>query len=360
MELRYFIIRRVLLMIPTIFGLTILVFLLIRSLPDALLVQGYVNPRSAVPIPVQIERAKIALGLNFPAPVQYFFYLSNLLHGDWGYMSVNMFKGPVLKAIEIYFPNTFQIVIFSIILSIVIAIPLGTYIGARPNSAADQIGRVFSLSGYAMPAFWLALLLQVLFASYLPISHQFDATLFIPFPPNWAVDPQYGIIFSSPTHVLFIDALLHGDFALAWSVLEHLILPVLTLTYGILAGILRFLRAGMVDASNSEYVKTARSKGVPEKIVIRKHIRKNAMLPTITVLGLLFVALLGGVVLIEYVFAYPGIGLLGAEAAGAAGEGGAISLYGVMGVTLIFGLMLIVANLVVDIIYAFLDPRIRY
>lgn len=358
MELRYFILRRLLLLIPTVLGLSIFMFILIEAVPKAILVTPYINPHSKLPYIVQEANALKLLGFNYPPPIAYLFYLDRLLHGNLGLMSMPGYPNSVSAAIVDAFPNTIQLTIFASILSIVIAIPLGTYIGARPNSVADQASRVFSLTGYAIPAFWLALMLQIVFGKnillgnplgVLPFSGSFSASV-IPNPtPSWFVN---GITY--PTHLVIFDALIHGDFPLFVDAMEHIILPVLTLTYGLLAGILRFMRAGMVDASNQEYVKTARSKGVPEKLVIKRHIRKNAMIPTITVMGLLVAGLLGGVVLTEYVFAYPGMGYLTTQ--------GILSyqIWLVIGTTLIFGLILVLTNLIVDVVYALTDPRIRY
>ena len=149
-----------------------------------------------------------------------------------------------------------------------------------------------------------------------------------------------------------IDAALNGDGEIFWNALQHLILPTLALTYGFLGVILRMVRSGMVDAMGQEYVKTAWSKGLPESVVIRKHIRRNALLPVTTVVGLLFAGLLGGVVLVEDVFVWNGIGRWATVAI--------IShdLAAILGTTLIFALFLVLVNLVVDIIYAYLDPRI--
>ena len=204
-----------------------------------------------------------------------------------------------------------------------------------------------------MPIFWFALLLQIIFVNTaLPISGIISSSV-VPIPvPKWLVTG--GILLSSPTHLVIFDALIHHAWGIAWNAFLHVILPVIALTYAILAGVLRFIRAGMVDAANQEYVKTARAKGVPENIVIRTHIRKNALIPTVTVLGLLIAFLLGGIPVIELVFRYYGIGLLAVESAIY------YQIYGVMDTTLVFGLVLMVANLVVDIIYGFLDPRIRY
>ncbi len=337
-----------------------LVFILLRAFPDSYLISKYINPKSAVPISVQIEHAKELLGLNYPVFIQYFFYVKALFIGQWGQMSTPVYTGPVLTAIELFFPSTIQLALFATILSILIAIPLGTYIGARPNSVADQIGRVFSLTFYAVPIFVLGIVLQIVFGQNViagnplglfPISGKFALSAVPAIPPPW-FDASTGL--TSPTHLPLFDAILHGDWPLASSSFIYLILPTITLTLSLLAGILRFIRAGMVDASNQEYVKTARSKGVPEELVIKRHIRKNALIPTVTVLGLLFASLLGGVVVIEEVFAYYGIGYLALNALLY------LAIYGVLGTTFVFGLTLMIANLIVDIAYAFIDPRIRY
>ncbi|MCL5881970.1 MAG: ABC transporter permease [Candidatus Thermoplasmatota archaeon] len=358
MELRYFIIRRLLLLIPTIIGLSIFMFILIEAVPKSVITSPYINIHSTIPRAIQVQNALKVLDLNYPAPIAYLFYLARLLHGNLGIMSLPGYPTSVAAAIAEAFPNTIQLTLFAALLSIIIAIPLGTYIGARPNSVADQSGRIFSLTGYAMPAFWLALLLQLGLGKgtitgnpvgVFPISGAYNPNL-IPFPtPSWFVNG-----YTLPTHLVIFDSLIHGDIPLFYDSLLHLVLPVLTLTYGILAGLLRFIRAGMVDSSNQEFVKTARAKGVPEKLVIKKHIRKNALIPTVTVMGLLVAGLLSGVVLVEDVFAYPGIGFLTTEAILS------YQIWAIIGSTLIFGLVLVLANLIVDVVYALIDPRIRY
>lgn len=350
MELKYFVLRRVLLLIPTVIGITVFVFILMRSFPDQLLVSGYINPHSTLPRATQIKIAEEQLGLNLPPPVQYFYYIANLFKGDWGFVTKPV-PMAVLAGIELFLPNTVQLAIFAAILSIIISIPLGTFIGSRPNSVADQVGRAFSLVGYAMPQFVLGIFLIIVFLGVLPSYGIVNVP--IP-PPGWLINQQTGYIVSSPTHLVFFDALIHGNLTIAWSAFLHLILPVVTLTYAILAGLLRFIRAGMVDATNQEYVKTARSKGVPEGLIIKRHIRRNAMIPTITVMGLLIAALLSGVVIIEILFQYHGIGWFTVQATLNN------QIYGVMDTTLVFGLILVSANLIVDIVYAFMDPRIRY
>ncbi|WMT43752.1 MAG: ABC transporter permease [Cuniculiplasma divulgatum] len=358
MELRYFIIRRLLVMIPTLIGLLVIVFALLSGIPKSVLAAPYLNPHSSVPKAQQLQNIYALLGLNQPPPIHFFIYVKDVFTGNLGIMNLAGYPSNVLSAIELAFPNTVQLALFATLLSIVIAIPLGTYIGARPNSLSDQAGRIFSLSGYSMPAFWLGILLIYALGSgvitgnplgVLPYSGSFNPTA-IPSPnPTW-----FHGEFTSPTHLFIFDALLNGAWGLAWDGFKHVILPVITLTYTILAGVLRFIRAGMVDSSYQEYVKTARAKGVPEKIVIKRHIRRNALIPSITVMGLLFSSLLGGVVIIEDLFAYPGIGMLAVNAAET------YQVYGVLGTTFFFGIILIVANLIVDVVYAFVDPRIRY
>lgn len=358
MELRYFILRRILLLIPTLLGLSIFMFVLIEAVPKALLASPYINPHSTLSYAVQEQNALKLLGLSNPAPVAYFYYLSRLFHGNLGLMHLPGYPTSVSAAILDALPNTIQLTIFAAIISIAIAVPLGTYIGARPNSIADQGGRVFSLIGYAIPAFLVGLLLQILLGKgtlqgnplgVFPISGSYNPSL-IPYPaPSWFING-----YTTPTHLVIFDSLIHGDFPLFIDSLEHLVLPVLTLTFVLLAGVLRFIRAGMVDASNQEYVKTARSKGVPEKLVIRRHIRKNAMIPAITVMGLLIAMLMGGVVLTETVFSYPGMGFLTIQGVLT------VQVWLIVGTTLVFGLILVLTNLVVDTVYALTDPRIRY
>lgn len=355
MELRFYIIRRLLVLIPTVLGLTLLMFLLEAMIPNYLLEIPYYNPHSQIPMSVQLHNAELLLGLNLPLPLRYFKYLWLLLHGNLGIISLASYPSQVSAAIVQAFPNTIQLALFATALAMAIAIPLGTYIGARPNTAVDQVGRIFSLSGYAMPAFWLALMLQIVFgknvipgnpAGIFPLSGSVPV---LPTMPAWF---HNGV--TSPTHIPILDAVIHGDWTFAGGALMHVVLPTLTLTYTILAGVLRFVRAGMVDSSYQEYVKTARAKGVPESDVIKRHIRRNALIPTITVMGLLFAGLLGGAVLTETVFTYPGIGLLSVNSALN------YQIYGVIGTTLVFGIILMIVNLIVDVVYALIDPRIRY
>ncbi len=362
MKIRYFIIRRLVLMVPTLIGLTLFTFVLLYSLElthETQLVSQYINPHSK-DIAAQLRKAKIALGLNLSFPQQYILFLERLVNGTWGFFPTQfpMFGGlPVLEGIEKSLPNTVQLAFFATLLSVILSIPIGTYIGARPNSVSDNVGRVFSLVGYAFPVFVLGILLQLLFSragvvprligvTGLPIGGTMPT---FTSPPSWF---RAGTTY--PTHIPILDGMLNGDFSFSWGAFIYVILPVLTITYGLLAGLLRFIRSGMVDSLSQEYVKTARSKGVPESWVIRTHVRRNAMIPAITVMVLAFATLLGGVVVVEDIFSYHGMGLLALNSVLD------FAPYGVLSTTFFFGIIIVIANLVVDVIYALLDPRIRY
>lgn len=361
MKLRYFIIRRLLLLIPTLLGLTVITFLLLYSLEvthEGVLISQYYNPRTGN-VNQAIAEAKAALGLNLSAPQQYYLFLKRLVSGSWGYFPPHlpMYGGyPVLKGISEALPNTIQLAVLATIVSVLISIPLGTFIGARPNSVSDSGGRVFSLVGYGMPVFFTAIVLQMLFATggvFFAHTTGFPAGGAYPTQssyPSWF--SQQGV--SSPTHIMLLDSLLHGNLVFFGRTFLFAILPVATISFGLLAGLLRFIRSGMVDSLNQEYVKTARAKGVPEGLVIRHHVRRNAMIPAVTIMGLIFASLLGGVVVVEEVFQYPGIGLLTVNSVLN------FAVYGVLGTTLFFGLILVITNLIVDVVYALMDPRIRY
>jgi len=236
---------------------------------------------------------------------------------------------------------------------------MGTVSALRKDRISDHATRIFALVGYSIPFFWLALLLQIAAISLNPeweITGGYSPTVLDPGSPasSWAFVDVGGtpVLFSQPTHFLLLDAALHGSGTVFIDALKHLLLPTITLTIGILGVILRMIRSGMVDSMNQDYVKTAWSKGLPDWVVTRVHIRRNALLPAVTVIGLLFAGLLGGVVLVEYVFAWKGIGYWATQAVLRFDTGG------VMGTTLIFAIFLVVINLVADVIYAYLDPRI--
>ncbi len=296
MKLSTYLIRRTLMLIPTLIGLTLIVFILSRAGGIQLVISAYINPH--IPYQVQYNELVKEFHLNDPLWVQYYYYLVSLFQGNWGYTRTAIYTGPVIDAITIFLPNTIQLSIVAFIIAVLIGIPAGTVSGVKKDSLTDQITRVIAFVGISLPVFWLAQILSLAFV-------------------------------------------------------RHVILPATTLAFTTIAPIMRYMRASMVESMNQDYVKTARSKGIPEKIVIKKHARRNALIPVTTVLGLIFAGLLGGVVVIEEIFNYPGMGYWTVQALINYDTGG------IMGSTLLFGLILVTANFVVDLLYAYIDPRIR-
>ncbi len=360
MRLHIYVTRRLLILIPTLIGVTLITFALTHAQGPNAALAPYCSPKAGA---CDINNPRYAqlvdfLHLRDPLPVQYFYYLAALLQGDWGWSQSPPLGGaPVTQYIVVLFPSTIELAITATILAIILGIPTGTISAIKKDKIPDHITRVVALSGYSVPAFWLAILLQIFANTFLPgwpINGMYDPLVLNPSTSAWAYTNVGGTpqVFSSPTHFFLIDAALNGDWTIFWDAARHIVMPTLTLGFGIFGVVLRMVRSGMVDAMNQDYVRTAYAKGLPEGLVIRKHIRRNALLPVTTVIGLLFAGLLGGVVLVEDVFQWPGIGLWSTDAVLTFDWGG------VMGTTLLFALFLMLANLVVDVVYAYLDPRI--
>ncbi len=365
MRLSTYIVRRLLILIPTLIGVTLITFALSHAGGANVSLRPYCDPKAGA---CDISNPRYAgvvayLHLNDSIPVQYVFYLRALFTGDWGFTASVLHGVPVTQAIVVFFPATVELAITATIAAIVLGIPTGTISAIKKDKIPDHITRVVALSGFAIPYFWLAIMLQLLAVTLVPnwpISGEYTPSLLEPCQNPWAFIFPAGStcaagnanLFSQPTHFFIIDAALNGDWTIFWDGLAHIILPTLTLGFGIFGVILRMIRSGMVDAMSQDYVRTANAKGLPEEVVIRKHIRRNALLPATTVVGLLFAGLLGGVVLVEDVFNWPGIGNWTVQAVVEHDTGG------VMGTTLLFALFLMLTNLVVDVVYAYLDPRI--
>jgi peptide/nickel transport system permease protein len=364
MRLSLFIARRLLLLIPTLLGVTLITFTLSHATGPAFTLSLYCNRHLPISCSDQVRPIAEYLHLYDPIPVQYVYYLNALIHGNWGYTNTILYTGSVTDAIVIFFPPTLELAITATAVATLLGIPAGTVSAMKKDRIPDHLTRIFALTAYSVPYFWLALLFQIL-AIYLlppgwPISGIYTNGLMDPCASTWAFIYSTGscatgnaILFSQPTHILLIDAGLHADWPVFWDALAHLILPTATLAFGILGVILRMVRSGMVDSMNQDYVRTAWSIGLPESVVVKRHIRRNALLPATTVIGLLFAGLLGGVVLVEDVFQWSGIGRWATAAILTSDPGG------VMGTTLLFALFLVFTNLVVDMVYAYLDPRIR-
>jgi len=351
MKLWVFILKRIIFAFVTIIGITFIVFALLHVGGNNLLLSAYLNPRLTGPAKQEmIKELTEKFHLNAPIYIQYFYWLEALFSGNLGYTNTPIYSGPVTSAILLFLPNTITLTIIAAILVWIIGIPLGVYSAVRRDSALDHSVRVFSFTLYSMPIYLIAFILIIIFGvelKILPYSYPVNPLLASTLP--WY---KHGI--SYPTHIVLIDALIHGDLPVFWNALLHAILPSLTLALAIVAGIIRILRSSMLEVLDQDYVRLARAKGVPEKVVINLHARRNALIPVLTLYGYTIASLLGGTVVIESIFDYPGIGYWTTQAILTNDVGG------IMATTLIFGIVFVVASLILDIVYALVDPRIRY
>lgn len=311
-----YILRRLFLVPLLLIGITLVVFTLIQLAPGDPVTAQY-GLKLAEADPVRIERLREELGLNDPIMVQYVRYLVNLLRGDFG-MSLTT-RTPVLTEIAARFPATLELTLAAMLIVIVFSIPLGIAAALKRGSLLDNGLMAFSLFGVSMPAFWLGIML-ILF---------FSLTL------GWL-----------PTSGRGSGPLLER--------LDHLVLPAVTLGFAILGLNSRIMRSSMIEVLNQDYIRTAHGKGQKRAVVIVRHALRNALIPILTLFGVQFASLLGGAVIIEMIFAWPGLGRLAVNATMRR------DYPLIMGTVLLFSFFYLVSSLVVDIIYTFIDPRIRY
>lgn len=323
-------------LIPTLIFVTFMTFLISQSLPG--------DPISLTLGPEATQQTvnelKKKWNLDKPLIVQYGLYIKRLLHGDWG-VSIRT-KRPVIEDLKAFFPATIELAFFSMLIASFVGILAGTIAAIRFNKPQDYIVRFYAMLGASVPVFWLGLVL--LFAFYfklgwLPGVGRID---------SWLPTPKY------ITGMYIFDTLLTGDWTGLKSAILHIILPSFTLSFPIAGIIARQARASMMEKMQENYVKFAFAKGLDERIVIWKHAMKNALIPVVTIIGIMYGLCLGGVVLTEAVFSWPGIGRYAVESI----------LYldfpSVMGVALLTTFSYVLVNLIVDITYCFLDPRIKY
>ena len=334
MSITRYILRRLLLIVPVIVGISLLTFALSHIVPGdpARLAAGPQAPESTY---LQIREQ---FGLDKPLPVQYWHYLTGLVQGDWGDSILS--RRPVLDDLKVYFPATLELVLVAMTIAIAIGIPLGILSAVKADRMPDHIARVVSLVGVSVPAFWLALLLQLFFGlklGWLPIGSRLDA---LTAPPT------------DITGMFLLDSLLTWNWPVFWEALRHIILPALTLSLASLATISRFTRASLLEVLGQDYVRTARAKGLNERSVIVKHALRNAFIPTLTMIGLSFGWSMGGSVLVETVYDWPGIGLYATKSALT------LDFMPIIGIALLYGIVFSLINLIVDITYGFLDPRV--
>ena len=319
-----YILRRLAQIVPTVLGITFVVFLMMRSIPGdpvvALLGDAYTEEDAL--------KAREAYGLNQPVLLQYLIWLGKLLQGDWG---TSILTGrPVLQDVLVRLPVTLELVVLSMAVALLIAIPAGIIGALRQNTWADYSATSIAMIGVSIPEFFLGVLLLLAFSFGL---HALPSS-------GWVYLPG-----TCPSMVCGVSL---------WGNMQHVLMPALALGVGRAALLTRLLRASMLEVVRTEYVTTARAKGLDERKVVLKHALKNALIPTVTVMGLQVGFLIGGAIVVETLFAMPGLGTFGIDAIIAR------DYQQVQGFALLTAIAFVVINLVVDLTYTFLDPRIRY
>ncbi|MDQ2682666.1 MAG: ABC transporter permease [Chloroflexota bacterium] len=330
------IVRRLLFLLLVMFGLSLITFTISRIIP-ADPARMMLGPRASK---AQVDKQRERLGLNDPYPEQYVNYVWGVLHFDFGTSTST--RREVAEDLKRYLPGTLEVGLYAFILATILGIPLGVASAVRRDTIVDHIARFVSITGLALPVFWLALMVQFLFYGKLNILPDGQRL------PS-GVDPPNGI-----TSLYTVDALLAGDFGLFWTSVQHLIMPVCVLAYGSLAVVTRMVRGGMLEVLNQDYIRTARAKGLAQSTVVNRHALKNALLPTVTQLGLQIGLLFSGAFLVEIIFSWPGIGRYSVDAIRQ------VDYNAIMATTLIVAVIFVLMNLIVDILYLFLDPRISY
>lgn len=400
MRMWIYIVRRLILVVPIIVGVMTITFALVSALPiqDRLISAfgappknapgGYsptvkctllhINESGNCTNPLY-QRDVHKLGLDDPVYVQWGYYISNAITFQWGYVdnhsgassSDSLIQGQsVATVLSWLLPYTLELAIFSLIIILIVSIPLGNLAAVYRNRPIDQASRVISFSGYALPGFLLGTFLLMAFVLALgPTFGGADPTCKgqsfyqffygswpsqLCFPdgtyPSWLGS---GVV-ASPTGFPTIDAALHGQGWLSLDTVLRMVLPALVIAYGTIAGLLRFVRNSMLEVMNLDFVRTARSKGVPESVVISKHAGRNSLNVTITVLGLTFAFFIGGFPVVETIFNLNGVGRMFVYALLAPYDFGLI-----FGSTILFTFLVVFANIIVDVLYAYLDPRVR-
>ncbi len=337
MGLSIHIIRRLLLVIPMLIGVTLLTFTVSRVVPaDPLVV---IVSEKALDQPDIVNAAIRKWGLDRPLPQQYLYYLWNLVHGDLGVSFKT--KRPVAQDLAQYLPATIELGLGSLLFALIVGLPLGILAAVKSGSWVDHLARFISLLGASMPPFWSGLMALFVFyfrLQVLPGPGRIDTRTVAP---------------PTITGLHLVDTLLLGDMNAFADALHHLILPSVILGWFTLALICRITRSSLLEVLRMDYIRTARAKGLHERIVLVRHALRNAFIPTLTALGLAFAGLMAGAIMTETIFAWPGIGRYAVEAAVN------LDYPAVLGTTLLIAVIYIFINLAVDILYGVIDPRIR-
>ena len=342
--MRDYILRRLLLLIPVLLGLSMITFTLSNVVTDP--VSAWTTDRTP---PSVVEQIRKAHHFDQPIPVQYYYYLLDLSHGDLG-LSRSQSDEPVASVIRRTLPATIELATVATLLQIILGIPLGIISAVKKDKPLDHASRMVALSGASFPLFWLALLMQYVFF--------YSFKLYgLPYLPSAGQVNDF-VLFEHPLKTLtgfaLLDSLLTWNIPVFQDALAHIIMPAFVDGFTGLGLITRITRSSMLEVMKQDYITLARAKGLPERIVIYKHALKNAINPTITIVGTSFGFVLAGAPITETVFSWPGMGKWAASAI--------ISLdrASIMGFVLVAGFIFVLVNLVVDVLYSFADPRIRF
>ena len=332
-----FLLRRAAALVLLGIGITLVAFLFTQVVPGDPVAANLGEQAAADPEVVQAFRERY--GLDDPLPVQYLTYLRKMLGGDLG---ISLQTGePVRTNLGAFIPATAELALLSTLVAVLVGVPFGVIAAVRRNRFTDHALRVVSLAGISMPTFWIALVALYLFFfrfGWFPGGDRLDAGVLSP--PH-------------KTGMYTVDALLAGQWSVAWDALHHLILPALVLAAYNVGLLTRYTRTAVLEVIQNDYVRAARAKGLPEADVLRRHVLRAALPSVVTVIGLVFANVLTGTVLVETIFAWPGIGQYAYRSAVT------LDLPSIMGVSLFVAVVYISVNFVVDVLYGVIDPRIR-
>lgn len=343
MKLRDFVLRRIILAIPVVFGVLTITWFLSYIVGDPITM--YITERTP---DAAIPGIRAAHGLDEPVVVQYFLYLTSLFQGDWGLSTSTGADKPVLEMLAQLFPATIELAIIAMLFAVILGIPLGIISATKKDQVPDHITRIFALSGVSMPIFWFGLMLK--YVLYFQFSEWG-----LPFLPGGDRYNLGQFTYTPTTGFLLVDSLFFEQNVLLFTdAIKHLVMPGFCLGYITLAIITRMMRSSMLEVIKEDYITLARSKGLSERVVIYKHALRNALIPTVTVIGLAFGGLITGAVLTETIFNWPGLGRWAVRAILNA------DMAAINGFTLLVAFIFVTANFIVDMVYGVLDPRIRF
>lgn len=334
--MRRYLARRLVLLLPVLLGISVLTFSIMQIIPGdpvMIMLQGQTHS------PEEVAKIRADWGLDRPPAIQYLTYARQLLVGDFGRSF--MLQRPVLPVLGQYLPATIELAMVSVVIALVIAIPLGVLSAIKQHTWIDRVAALVAILGISMPGFWLGLLLIIVFAvtlGILPVSGRLE----------------YAAGLQEITGFYLIDSLLTGNLGALTDALAHLLMPATVLGASMAAHTTRLVRSSMLEVARQDFVTCARSKGLGERIIVLRHMLRNALIPTVTIVGMQAGTVLGGAIVIETIFAWPGLGRLTVQAIGAR------DYFLLQGIVLVFAITRVAINVITDVLYAAVDPRIRF